>query len=95
MKNLNLGKVTTTPKIRRTINSDDDFREELCNCFEKFINCDWGKLNGNSIFNNEEAMLNGKEVIGEYNTSYGSVLIKTRSDRSFTIIKFDGEAEKI
>lgn len=68
------------------------FNEELYrfvqNSFEKFKSGDWGNADETLVESNEEALIDGGEIIGAYEESkhHWTIMISTGADRKVTQI---------
>lgn len=88
----NLGQVVMTRGIADVMESNEVFRTEVNQAFERYTNCDWGDTCDEDAKANDEAVKTGDDrTLAVYQTSEGKVWIITEWDRSYTTILFLSE----
>ena len=89
MINYFLGKTVTTKEIHSTISKNKKFANEITNCLQKYITCDWGQISQeDKEMNNNAVKTDDGRIFAAYDTSEGKVYIVTEHDRSATTILF-------
>ena len=92
MINYSLGKVVMTNGISSKMAENEEFSNEIANCFRRYIVCDWGELCDEDKEMNDKALRTGTaRVLAAYDTSEGRVYIITEQNRSYTTILFANE----
>lgn len=91
MTNFNTGSVYMTDGIHNAIKEDKSYVNELVDCFEKYLICDWGDLEDDDKTANDDALLNNERILGAYKTSKGKIYFITEWDRSCTTLLFANE----
>lgn len=89
MINYFLGKTVATKEIHSTISKNKKFANEITNCLQKYITCDWGQISQeDKEMNNNAVKTDDGRIFAAYDTSEGKVYIITEHDRSATTILF-------
>ncbi len=91
MLKFDLGKIYMSDGIDNAIKKNKDYIKELLNCFEKYLQCNWGDLENYDILANENALKNGNRILGSYSTTKGKVFLITELKRNMTTILFANE----
>lgn len=92
MNKFELGQVVQTSGVAAECEDNKEFAQEIKQCFEKYINCDWGDTCKNDAKLNDEAVkTNNDRIVAKYITSKGEIFIITEWDRSSTTIMFTYE----
>ena len=87
-----LGQTVMTRGIANAMESNPQFREEVTESMDKYVRCDWGNTCEEDAEMNNEAVRNGEDsILASYNTSQGTIWIKTEWDKSVTTVLFPSE----
>lgn len=87
-----LGQTVMTRGIADEMESNEVFKAEVSQAFDKYTRCDWGATCKEDAELNTEAVRTGEDrILAVYNTSVGTIWIITEWDRSYTTILFPSE----
>lgn len=87
-----LGQTVMTIGIASAMENNPQFREEIIGSVDKYVRCDWGDTCEEDAEMNNEAVRNGEGgILASYNTSQGTIWIKTEWDSSVTTVLFPSE----
>lgn len=95
MSRFQFGSLISTPTIKSMMAKDQQFRRFITKSFENHVNCNWGKVDKDTISENEQAIVDGKGTIYSvyhYNDGEKIVRIKTDLDEGRTLILFFDES---
>lgn len=85
-----LGKIVATMAVDALMRSNDRFKSFVLVSLYRFMNCDWGDLDGEDKATNDDALKNGDRLLGVYKSDKlgQTIWIITEQDRSVTTILF-------
>lgn len=87
-----LGQIVMTRGISECMNEDMDFAKEIEQCFDRYLDHEWGDLCDEDIDSNDRAIIYGNDrILARYQTTKGSIYIITEADHSSTTILFTDE----
>ena len=86
-----LGKVVTTTQIAKDMKNNEEFKEEVNECLDKYTERNWGDLCEEDIKANNYAADNEEKIVAAYNTCEGKIWIITEWDRSVTTVLYPSE----
>lgn len=92
MYKFNIGLLVQTREIAEEIENNEDFKKEIIEAYNKYINCNWGETHEEDKILNDNAVKNNNDrIVAKYRTSKGDIFIITEIDRTYTTIMFTHE----
>lgn len=92
MDKFNIGELVQTRAIAEEVENNEQFKNEIIDCYKRYINCDWGDTHEEDKPLNDRAVADGNDrIVAKYKTSLGDIFIITEYDRSYTTIMFASE----
>ncbi len=95
MEKFNLGQMVVTRNVEHLMKTEEDFKNFVFTCLERYRKCDWGDLDPEDKVLNDEAVETGESrILASYNHSEHpawKIWIITEWDCSTTMILFPSE----
>ena len=95
MSRFQFGSLLSSSNIKSTMAKDEQFRRFVTKSFERHINCDWGKVDKDTLAENEQAVVSGNGMIYSiyhYNNGEKIIRFKTDLDKNQTLVLFFDES---
>jgi len=88
---MKIGNLYATMGIESLMRENNDFRNDVNNAIEKFVNNVWGIVSSEDCLLNDLAINTGERVIGAYTTCKGKIWIIADYRYETTTILFPSE----
>ena len=86
------GRLMQTAGIAEAISTSREFSKFVSVSLRRYANCDWGEMDREDAFANDEAVKSGDRIFAAYISPDGvKIWIITEADRSYTTILFPDE----
>ena len=87
-----MGNVVVTEGVDNLISENFDFLRYVLRCLKRHANCDWGDLDSEDVYTNENAMLMGDRLFSYYESAeFPKIYIITEAGGLITTVLYPDE----